>query len=181
MIIAIEGISGSGKTTLIKKLKYHLKDYDPISVHHPNSDSFEGEKALAFFDSNNNLDGGLWALEDINHSYAIARQSPRNCYIWSRCQMSTLVYNGKSPRDFTALRNKILRDKSYPDCLIYLDIPPETCWERVISRNRASDIDLTLDKLKEDSARYREIKTIFKSLHQEKKISYYFEYTLKDN
>jgi thymidylate kinase len=180
MIIAVEGINGSGKTTLIKKLKHTLNNCNPITIHHPNNNSFEGEKALDYFGENNNLEGGLWALEDINRSYAIARQHPKNCYIWSRCQMSALVYNGNFHRDFTALKNKIFRDRSYPDCLIYLDIPPETCWERVINRNRAKDIDLTLEKLKKDYFRYQEIKKIFKTLHQENKIEYYFEYKLND-
>ena len=180
MIIAVEGINGSGKTTLIKKLKHTLNNCNPITIHHPNNNSFEGEKALDYFGENNNLEGGLWALEDINRSYAIARQHPKNCYIWSRCQMSALVYNGNFHRDFTALKNKIFRDRSYPDCLIYLDIPPENCWERVINRNRAKDIDLTLEKLKKDYFRYQEIKKIFKTLHQENKIEYYFEYKLND-
>lgn len=180
MIIAVEGINGSGKTTLIKKLKHTLNNCNPITIHHPNNNSFEGEKALDYFGENNNLEGGLWALEDINRSYAIARQHPKNCYIWSRCQMSALVYNGNFHRDFTALKNKIFRDRSYPDCLIYLDIPPETCWERVMNRNRAKDIDLTLEKLKKDYFRYQEIKKIFKTLHQENKIEYYFEYKLND-
>jgi thymidylate kinase len=180
MIIAVEGINGSGKTTLIKKLKHTLNNCNPITIHHPNNNSFEGEKALDYFGENNNLEGGLWALEDINRSYAIARQHPKNCYIWSRCQMSALVYNGNFHRDFTALKNKIFRDRSYPDCLIYLDIPPETCWERVMNRNRAKDIDLTLEKLKKDYFRYQEIKKIFKTLHQENKIEYYFEYKLNN-
>jgi dTMP kinase len=181
MIIAVEGINGSGKTTLINKLKQTLKSQNPIITHHPNNYSFEGEKALDSFAENNNLLGGLWALEDINRSYAIARQNPKNCYIWSRCQMSALVYNGKFHKDFTALKNKIFRDKSYPDCLIYLDIPLETCWERVITRNRTRDVDLTLEKLKQDYFRYQEIKNIFKTLHQENKIKYYFEYKLKND
>lgn len=180
MIIAVEGINGSGKTTLIKKLKHTLNNCNPITIHHPNNNSFEGEKALDYFGQNNNLEGGLWALEDINRSYAIARQHPKNCYIWSRCQMSALVYNGNFHRDFTALKNKIFRDRSYPDCLIYLDIPPETCWERVMNRNRAKDIDLTLEKLKKDYFRYQEIKKIFKTLHDENKIAYYFEYKLNN-
>jgi thymidylate kinase len=180
MIIAVEGINGSGKTTLIKKLKHTLNNCNPITIHHPNNNSFEGEKALDYFGENNNLEGGLWALEDINRSYAIARQHPKNCYIWSRCQMSALVYNGNFHRDFTALKNKIFRDRSYPDCLIYLDIPPETCWERVVNRNRAKDIDLTLEKLKKDYFRYQEIKKIFKTLHDENKIEYYFEYKLNN-
>lgn len=180
MIIAVEGINGSGKTTLIKKLKHTLNNCNPITIHHPNNNSFEGEKALDYFGENNNLEGGLWALEDINRSYAIARQHPKNCYIWSRCQMSTLVYNGNFHRDFTALKNKIFRDESYPDCLIYLDIPPETCWERVMNRNRAKDIDLTLEKLKKDYFWYQEIKKIFKTLHDENKIAYYFEYKLNN-
>jgi thymidylate kinase len=180
MIIAVEGINGSGKTTLIKKLKHTLNNCNPITIHHPNNNSFEGEKALDYFGENNNLEGGLWALEDINRSYAIARQHPKNCYIWSRCQMSALVYNGSFHRDFTALKNKIFRDRSYPDCLIYLDIPPETCWERVMNRNRAKDIDLTLEKLKKDYFRYQEIKKIFKTLHDENKIAYYFEYKLNN-
>ena len=176
MIIAVEGINGSGKTTLIKKLEQTLNNQNPIVTHHPNNDSFEGEKALDCFAENNSLLGGIWALEDINRSYAIARQHPRNYYIWSRCQMSALVYNGVFHKDFTALKNKIFRDKSYPDCLIYLDIPPETCWKRVIARNRPKDIDLTLEKLKQDYLRYQEIKKIFITLHQENKIKYYFEY-----
>ena len=180
MIIAVEGINGSGKTTLIKKLKHTLNNCNPITIHHPNNNSFEGEKALDYFGENNNLEGGLWALEDINRSYAIARQHPKNCYIWSRCQMSALVYNGNFHRDFTALKNKIFRDRSYPDCLIYLDIPPETCWERVMNRNRAKDIDLTLEKLKKDYFRYQEIKKIFKTLYDENKIAYYFEYKLNN-
>ena len=180
MIIAVEGINGSGKTTLIKKLKHTLNNCNPITIHHPNNNSFEGEKALNYFGENNNLEGGLWALEDINRSYAIAMQHPKNCYIWSRCQMSALVYNGNFHRDFTALKNKIFRDRSYPDCLIYLDIPPETCWERVMNRNRAKDIDLTLEKLKKDYFRYQEIKKIFKTLHDENKIAYYFEYKLNN-
>ena len=181
MIIAVEGINGSGKTTLIKKLEHTFNNQNPIVCHHPNSCSFEGEKALDCFGENKNLEGGLWALEDINRSYAIAKQYPENCHIWSRCQMSTLVYNGKFHRDFTALKNKIVRDKSYPDCLIYLDIPPGICWERVITRNRAKDINLTLEKLKKDYSRYQEIKKIFKALHQENKIKYYFEYKLENN
>ena len=181
MIIAVEGINGSGKTTLINKLKQTLKKQNPMITHHPNKCSFEGEKALDYFAENKNLEGGLWALEDINHSYAIAKQYPNNHHIWSRCQMSTLVYNGKFHRDFTALKNKIFRDKSYPDCLIYLDIPPEICWERVVSRNRARDIDLTLEKLKIDYFRYQEIKKIFKTLHQENKIEYYFECKFKND
>ena len=180
MIIAVEGINGSGKTTLINKLKQTLKNQNPIITHHPNQCSFEGEKALDYFAENKNLEGGLWALEDINRSYAIAIQDPRTCHIWSRCQMSTLVYNGKFHRDFTGLKNKILRDKSYPDCLIYLDIPPEICWERVVSRNRSRDIGLTLEKLKIDYFRYQEIKKIFKTLHHENKIEYYFEYKFQN-
>ena len=181
MIIAVEGISGSGKTTLLKKLKHNLSKYNPIITHHPNDDSFEGEKALSFFAENNNLEGGLWALEDINKSYAIARNNPGTCYLWSRCQMSTLVYNGVNFRDFKALKHKIYRDNSYPDCLIYIDVPPEICWERVICRNRFKDINLTLDKLKTDYSRYQEIKKIFKTFHEEKKIQYYFECKLKTN
>jgi thymidylate kinase len=180
MIIAVEGINGSGKTTLINKLKQTFKSQNPITTHHPNNCSFEGEKALDYFAENKNLEGGLWALEDINRSYAIAKQHPENLHIWSRCQMSTLVYNCKFHRDFTALKNKILRDKSYPTCLIYLDIPPDICWERVVSRNRSRDMDLTLEKLKIDYFRYQEIKKIFKTLHDENKIEYYFEYKLSN-
>jgi len=176
MIIAVEGINGSGKTSLLKSLNCRLANHNPVLIHHPNKDSSEGEKAINLIAENSNLTGGLWALEDINRSYQIAKQNPRNCYLWSRCQMSTLVYNGKYSRDFTSLKNKIYRDKSYPDCLIYLDIPPKICWERVISRNRPKDIDLTLEKLKEDYLRYEKIKEIFKSLHADKKIEYYFEY-----
>ena len=178
MIIAVEGINGSGKTTLINNLKKDLRSCNSVLIHHPNPDSFEGEKARELIEDKNNLDGGLWALEDINQSYQLAKKNPSHCYIWSRCQMSTLVYNGKASRDFTALKRKIYRDKSYPDCLIYLNIPPENCWERVISRNRSRDSDLTLEKLREDYSRYEQIKELFKQLHAEKKIEYYFEYNL---
>jgi thymidylate kinase len=175
MIIAVEGINGSGKTSLLNNLIYKLANNNPILIHHPNENHFEGAKAIELIQEQHHLTGGLWALEDINRSYHIAKQNSQICYLWSRCQMSTLVYNGKHPRDFTALKNKIYRDRSYPDCLIYLNVPPEICWERIISRNRRKDADLTFEKLKEDYSRYEKIKEIFKSLHADKKIKYYYE------
>jgi thymidylate kinase len=170
MIIAIEGISGSGKTTLINALIEKFGEHKKIvSIHHPNKESGEGDKAIDLIKQGDHLNGGLAALEDIKESFLLAKQNPDTIYLWSRCQLSTLVYNGRDYSTRNILLDKIDEDKCFPDYLYYIEANPKICHQRIIARNRNDGVKYSAKSLATDANYYRSNKPTF-----EKRISNYF-------
>ena len=161
MIIAIEGVSGSGKTTLINNLIAKFEDKRIIPVHHPKKGSLAGASAINLIKEGKHLEGGLLALQDIKESYNTARINKESIYLWSRCQLSTVVYNGRNMDDQKILLSAIQKDKCYPDYLFYLDIPAYVCWKHTALRNRSKDLSYSVESLQTDINYYRQNKSFF--------------------
>jgi thymidylate kinase len=170
MIIALEGISGSGKTTLINNLIAKHKDKKIIAVHHPKKESLVGASAIGLIAKGLHLEGGLLALQDIKDSFNTAKKNPENIYLWSRCQLSTLVYNAQNLADRKILISAIEKDSCYPDYLFCLNVPTQVCYQRVVTRHREGDGYHELDLLRKKTLEYEKNKSYF-----ENKIPNFFE------
>jgi len=140
----VEGLIGCGKSELLKQLATKGWLTVPEPVEH-------WTKLSEFY------------REPINHAFALQLQ-----VISSFPRSSKYTVQERSARSAIEVFGRMLLDKTLltppqfstlscayallnfeeNDCIVFLDVPPEVCLERIASRQRACEENITLDYLK---------------------------------
>ena len=144
MIICLEGINGCGKSTLGKLLASELSG---TYAEHPNTQNYFGMEArrLIKVDPNAHYAIALSSIDDLTASYAECIKHPSKFYIWSRCQLSTMVYNLPYLEQRAQVIIKSRIDLlPVPDLLIYLDTPINLCYQRLCDRSEKTGESIPL-------------------------------------
>lgn len=143
MFVVIEGIDGSGKTTLFKNLLEYANnscDYPTKFVRAPGQTK-AGSKirdiVLGHDDLCSTAQLFLYLGDMVNTwEYQIEPYIKNHIVIADRWWLSTYTYQYEN-------RSLLLQSIPYigpiPDIVIYLDIPPEQAYQRVVSRGGDAD------------------------------------------
>jgi deoxyadenosine/deoxycytidine kinase len=159
MIISIDGNIGSGKSTLINALRDRMPSWayrpEPISSWGSLLDRFyENPSRWAFAFNLRVLMCFLDPMVDFSH--VVFERSP----MATRYVFVQIAYNSGhiSRTDFELFKSVYDLVAWNPDVIFYLDVPVETCLQRVQSRGRPCEFDMTEDKLGRIHFQYQQMR-----------------------
>jgi deoxyadenosine/deoxycytidine kinase len=159
MIISIDGNIGSGKSTIMDAVSKNPRidaEFFPEPLH------IWGETLQKYFD-----DKKTWACPltiDILAAFDQVRQSTRTHQIVERSPLACLdVFTEILKHDGMLTKDELNVIDEYasvfkwiPDVILYIDVDPLTCQERMRSRNRHGE-DVPYDELRAIEYRYKKV------------------------
>lgn len=162
MKIAIEANIGCGKTTLL----------NAIGKNHPNIPIFlepvdtDWKEGLDMFYQDNERWGFAFNLtvlktyhefakKDVSNSLSLYERSPLSCYnVFSKLQYEA----GKMTQYEQQLFDYIYKSMSWtPDVVIYIQTPPEVCFERMVKRGRECENGVPFEYIQSVHDKYEEM------------------------
>ena len=178
LFIAVEGTDGSGKSSQVKLLAEKLE-----SAGHKIYTTFEPTDGIIGSMVRNILKGSLKAdnrtiaalfLADrldhlLNETNGIIKKLNEGyTVITDRYYFSSYAYHGTHmDMDWVIESNKICAQILRPDVNIFIDVPPETCMQRINESRKSTELYETLDNLNKVREKYFEA---FEKLKQEENI-----------
>jgi len=186
-LIVIEGIDGAGKTTFAKVLYENLKKKGKLVVFssEPTSGPF-GEKIKTFLIKKESdpqklrvlfLKDRIWHVENI-----IMPTLEKGAYlILDRYYISTLAYQSSQGLPFKELLIENETIAPLPDLVIYLDIPLEIAFKRLVNREKKLTIFEKREFLERVTEIYKRCLKLFNHLiiDATKSIEYNLRYLLE--
>ncbi len=160
LLIVIEGVDGSGKSTQIELLKTRLNNrgHKAYITHEP-TDSPIGAVIRNIMkgriQTSPSAIAALFAADRLDHIYndvnGMKKKRDKEGYhiIASRYYFSSYAFQGEYVDVDWIVHLNAMAKKQFPaDITIYLDVDPETCYERIT--NHRSDIEIyeTKEKIK---------------------------------
>ena len=161
--IVIEGLDGSGKSTQAKMLAERIeKSGKPCLATRQPSDGQVGQMARAATKSGFPLDNEavalLFAADRVQHFHdEIAPALAAGKYVvCDRYYYSNLAYQGVDEAAFRRVTayNQWIMTHGRPDIVIFLDVPPEACMERIQRRHEEISIYESLALLQAQRERF---------------------------
>lgn len=162
MKIAIEANIGCGKTTLLNAIGNN-HPHIPIFLEPVDTDWKEG---LDMFYQDNERWGFAFNLtvlktyhefakKDLSNSISLYERSPLSCYnVFSKLQYEA----GKMTQYEQQLFDYIYKSMSWiPDVVIYIQTPPEVCFDRMVKRGRECENGVPLEYIQSVHNKYEEM------------------------
>lgn len=166
LFIGIAGIIGAGKTTLARTLGEHLGYdvyYEPVEDNEYLDDFYRDTPRYSFA-----MQVYLLNRRFQQHQEIIWRGRPaiqdRTIYedsVFAKMLSDTGLMEPRDYRTYLQLFKHMSNFMCKPNLIIYLDVEPETSFERVQSRRRTAESRITLDYLR---ALHREYESFVASI-----------------
>lgn len=159
LFICFEGIDGSGKTTQVTKLTRRFENQN-LKVHQTCEPTkfptgklirsiFAGE-----FPADEHTIAALFLADRVEHLLGkeegiLKLLSENSNVITDRYYFSSYAYHSVHvPMDWVFELNKKCTEILRPTATIFIDVPPEIAYERILKRNENKELYETLDNLK---------------------------------
>jgi len=164
MIIVIDGNIGSGKSTLLSKLSSHFHDFKKILIKHEDLETWKpyleqfnhNQKSFSLSFQYRVLLSHIQTPKLLSDfPFIISERSPLSClHVFG----SSLVDNDlMSELDYKLLLETNDHFGWIPTIRIYIQTPPDICFERMITRNRDTEDVLPLSYLQSIHDKYEDI------------------------
>jgi len=178
MFIVFEGLDGSGKSTQAKMLAKKMEELKlPIVYTFQPSRGIVGQIAHDALDGviklHNEALSMVFAADRIGHYNDVIKPNLNDGknIICDRYFYSNMVYQGKTPelmkRIFDYNQHVANPPAKRPDIVLFIDVPPEECMERIKSSREIISIYEATTKLEEQRKRYM---TVFEMVKTTEKI-----------
>jgi len=167
LFIAIEGIDGSGKSTQSRLLAEKLKEagHKVYSTFEP-TDGFIGSIIRDILKGTRKADNrtiaGLFLADRLDHllneeNGLLKKLEEGYTVITDRYYFSSYAYHGTHmDLDWVIEANKICAQILKPDLNIFIDVPPEICFQRITANRVGVELYEALDNLKNVRAKFME-------------------------
>lgn len=158
LFIAFEGIDGSGKSTQSKMLAENLREdkHKPYITFEP-TDSPIGSVIRNIMKGRINADhktiAGLFVADRLDHlqnevNGIVKKLEEGYTVITDRYYFSSYAYHGTHmDMEWVIQANAMSTGILRPDINIFIDVPPETCMQRISENRSIMDLYETLDNL----------------------------------
>ena len=167
LFIALEGIDGSGKSTQIKLLaeKLTAAGHKVYATFEP-TDGMIGSVLRNILKGNIKADhrtiAGLFLADRLDHllnEETGLQKKMREGYtvITDRYYFSSYAYHGTHmDMDWVIDANRMCTQILRPDLNIFVDVPPETCMQRINANRASTELFENLESLRSIKAKYQE-------------------------
>jgi dTMP kinase len=167
LFIAIEGIDGSGKSTQSRLLAEKLKEagHKVYSTFEP-TDGFIGSIIRDILKGKRKADNrtiaGLFLADRLDHllneeNGLLKKLEEGYTVITDRYYFSSYAYHGTHmDLDWVIEANKMCAQILKPDLNIFIDVPPEVCFQRITANRVGVELYEALDNLKNVRAKFME-------------------------
>jgi dTMP kinase len=167
LFIAIEGIDGSGKSSQARLLGERMirESINAYRTFEP-TDNYIGAIIRNILKGGRKADertiAGLFLADRLDHllneDYGIVKKLAEGFSVVSdRYYFSSYAYNGTHmDQDWVIAANKICTQIRRPDINIFIDVPPETCMQRIQARRGGIERYETMENLRKVRTKYTE-------------------------
>lgn len=165
LFIAFEGIDGCGKSTQVKLLAAALRaDGHRVYVTFEPTDSPIGSLIRNIFNHRIEADhrtiAGLFVADRLDHllnrtNGILKKMEEGYTVITDRYYLSSYAYQGTHmPLDWVIEANAMSAELLRPDVNVFIEVPPETCIERLHQTRSNIELYETLDNLRQVRSMY---------------------------
>ena len=167
LFIALEGIDGSGKSTQAKLLAKKLESAGhKVYVTFEPTDGIIGSMIRNILKGSAKADNrtiaALFLADRLDHllnetNGLVKKFAEGYTVITDRYYFSSYAYHGTHmDMDWVIESNKMCAHILRPDINIFIDLPPETCMQRINANRQQTELYETLDNLKKVQEKYFE-------------------------